>query len=177
MKISLLSIVSATILLDQSTLAFPSSIQRRSTRRISRIYETSSLPSSGAALSESSENNQTKRRVSILVCPAQFCVPDDYQVLFQNLKDQSDGLNIELGSTVVAPLPRTEWIKVARQLPTRNFWDATLPVHKTLGWYFDAMEDALSEILAMEGPDAEVCIIGHSIGGWVARAFLGGLSR
>jgi hypothetical protein len=115
-------------------------------------------------------------RISILVCPAQFCVPDDYQVLFQNLQSTAE-CNVQVGTTVVAPLPRTEWIKVAKQLPTKNFWDATLPVHETLGWYFDAMEAGLSEIFAKEGPDANVCIIGHSIGGWVARAYLGGLSR
>lgn len=114
-------------------------------------------------------------RVSILVCPAQFCVPDDYQVLFENLR--SADCNVQVGTTIVAPLPRTEWIKVAKQLPTKNFWDATLPVHETLGWYFDAIESGLSEIFAKEGPEAKVCIIGHSIGGWVARAYLGGLSR
>jgi triacylglycerol esterase/lipase EstA (alpha/beta hydrolase family) len=46
-----------------------------------------------------------------------------------------------------------------------------------LSWYFDAMETALTEIFEQEGTDAKVCIIGHSIGGWVARAFLGGLSE
>lgn len=47
---------------------------------------------------------------------------------------------------------------------------------ETLQWYFDAIENGLSEILEKEGEDAEICIIGHSIGGWVARAYLGGLS-
>jgi hypothetical protein len=136
---------------------------------------------------ESSRGNKKSKRVSLLVCPAQFCVPDDYQVLFDNLRKgeyllqgkdtDDDTIDIEIGSTLVAPLPRTEWIKVAKQLPTKNFWDATLPVHKTLDWYFDAIEAGLSEILAKEGHDANICIIGHSIGGWVARAYLGGLSR
>jgi len=120
-------------------------------------------------------SEKVSSRVSILVCPAQFCVPDDYEVLFENLRNAEGNINV--GTTVVAPLPRTEWIKVAKQLPTKNFWDATLPVHETLGWYFDAMESGLSEIFAKEGPEAKVCIIGHAIGGWVARAYLGGLSR
>jgi hypothetical protein len=146
--------------------------------------------------SSSLDNTKKSSRVAILLCPAQFCVPDDYEVLFDNLKANYDYAttpllncnslqtetttnynNITIGTCLVAPLPRTEWIKVARQLPTKNFWDATLPVHKTLGWYFDAMETALADIFAKEGPDVNICIVGHSIGGWVARAYLGGLSR
>lgn len=118
-----------------------------------------------------------KKRVAVLLCPAQFCVPADYEVLFENLRDQDRGKDAsEIGLCRVALLPRTEWIKVARNLPTRSFLQAQLPVHSTLSWYFDAMENALSEIYAREGPDVNVCIIGHSIGGWVARAYLGGLS-
>ena len=118
-----------------------------------------------------------KKRVAVLLCPAQFCVPADYDILFKNLRKQPRGEDEpEIGTCRVAPLPRTEWIKVVRNLPTRSFLEAKLPVHSTLSWYFDAMETALSEIYAMEGPDVNVCLIGHSIGGWVARAYLGGLS-
>lgn len=119
----------------------------------------------------------SKRRVAVLLCPAQFCVPADYDILFKNLRKQNrDEDAPEIGTCRVAPLPRTEWIKVARNLPTRSFLEAKLPVHSTLSWYFEAMETALSEIYAAEGPNVNVCIIGHSIGGWVARAYLGGLS-
>jgi hypothetical protein len=121
-------------------------------------------------------NGSEKKRVAVLLCPAQFCVPADYEVLFENLREQDRGDAPEIGLCRVAPLPRTEWIKVARNLPTRSFLQAQLPVHSTLSWYFDAMETALAEIYAREGPDVNVCIIGHSIGGWVARAYLGGLS-
>ncbi len=79
-------------------------------------------------------------------------------------------------SSRVAPLPRTEWIKVAKQLPTKKFVDAELDVRVTLDWYFDAMEVALGELFAEGGEDVEVCLVGHSIGGWVARAYLGGMS-
>jgi hypothetical protein len=118
-------------------------------------------------------------KVSVLLCPAQFCVPVDYQELFDNLKAtraKSQQHLPEIGTCRVAPLPRTEWIKVARQLPTKNFLDATLSAKTTLRWYFDAMETALAEIFAEEGHDTNICLIGHSIGGWVARGYMGGLS-
>ncbi|KAL7518184.1 hypothetical protein ACHAWF_000179, partial [Thalassiosira exigua] len=65
--------------------------------------------------------------------------------------------------------------KVARQLPTKDFVDATLSVQVTLDWYFDAIERGLAELFAEGGDVVNVCVLGHSIGGWVARAYLGGL--
>ena len=119
-----------------------------------------------------------KRRVAVLLCPAQFCVPEDYTVMFENLRALEDQLDIELAESCrTVPLGRTDWIKVARQLPTKNFIDANLDVKETLQWYFDAIEDALMDIFQAEGPDVSIAIVGHSIGGWVARAYLGGLSQ
>lgn len=65
---------------------------------------------------------------------------------------------------------------MAKQLPTKSFLDASLDVRVTLDWYFDAIEEGLSELFAEGGEDIEVCLVGHSIGGWVARAYLGGMS-
>lgn len=75
------------------------------------------------------------------------------------------------------PLNRLDWIKVARELPTMEFLQAKLPVRPTLYWYFEAIKQALADILSAEGPDVEIVIVGHSIGGWIARACLGGLSQ
>ena len=137
--------------------------------------EASSLQING---SENEPQRRSTGKVAILVCPAQFCVPDDYQVLFENLSKVKEQVDVSvIGTCKVAPLPRNEWIKVARQLPTQEFFNAELPVYKTLKWYFDAIEKAASDIFAQEGPDVSLCIVGHSIGGWVARAYLGGLSR
>lgn len=129
----------------------------------------------GAVESEKNSNQSTKKKVALLLCPAQFCVPVDYAELLDTI--QSELTNVDVVATRVAPLPRTEWIKVAKQLPTKNFINANLSVKVTLDWYFDAMESALTELFAEGGEDTEVCIIGHSIGGWVARAYLGGLSE
>lgn len=115
-----------------------------------------------------------KKKMAVLLCPAQFCVPVDYTDLLEAI--QSGHEDVDVVATRVAPLPRTEWIKVAKQLPTKAFLDAELSVPVTLDWYFDAIEEGLADLLSRGGDDAEICIIGHSIGGWVARAYLGGLS-
>ena len=108
-----------------------------------------------------------------MICPAQFCVPADYEDLIGLLQEKSPRIK----SCRVANLPRTEWIKVAKQLPTSDFFSASLNNAKTLDWYFDAIESGLADIFAEEGNDVDVCIIGHSIGGWVARSYLGGLAQ
>lgn len=143
------------------------------------------LFSSSVSLNEENLNGNSeitppekKKRVAVILCPAQFCVPADYEDFFSTLRSKSPE-NIEIGTCVTAPLPRTEWIKVARQLPTMDFVQGNLPVKKTLGWYFDAIDEALAQIFASESDEEDLSIvfIGHSIGGWVARAYLGGLSQ
>lgn len=118
--------------------------------------------------------------VSVLVCPAQFCVPADYEQFLATLHTK---LPTTLRSATTVPLPRTEWIQVAKQLPTTDYIQGTLPVEETLRWYFNAMEQALLDLLNNDDGDGDtststdICIIGHSIGGWIARAYLGGLSQ
>jgi len=162
-----------------------------------RISSASSLFSSQTTedSSESEKNDAVatsssspERKIALLLCPAQFCVPDDYSELWETLPShievsEDDGtsttqrvaINKELSRVV--PLSRRDWIKVAKQLPTKDFIDANLRVHKTLDWYFEAIEEGLSSIINAGGDIDGICIVGHSIGGWVARAYLGGLSR
>ena len=118
------------------------------------------------------EQSNLDKKIAVIVCPAQFCVPVDYEDLLETI--QTEVPNVI--ATRVVPLPRTEWIKVAKQLPTKDFIDANLSVKVTLDWYFNAIESALAELFAEGGEDTEICLIGHSIGGWIARAYLGGLS-
>jgi hypothetical protein len=151
--------------------------------------ETTTGPSeSETNVAEKISSPSSERNIAILLCPAQFCVPEDYSELWETLpstievsegdddsKTRSVAINKELSRVV--PLSRMDWIKVSKQLPTQDFIDANLRVHKTLDWYFDAIEEGLSDIMSAEGDIDGICIVGHSIGGWVARAYLGGLAR
>lgn len=118
--------------------------------------------------------------VAVLVCPAQFCVPADYEAFLHTLQ-QNAPPNLSISSSSrVARLPRTEWIKVTKQILSTDFFSANLDNSKTLSWYFDAIDQGLADILSEaeeDLDDLEICIIGHSIGGWVARSYLGGLGR
>jgi hypothetical protein len=168
---------SASQNVPRSILAAPPLLQQQQQRDVTQ--QTRESATLFAVTSSSDSNNgetAAKKKVAVLVCPAQFCVPADYACLEEQLRR----LVPELQTFIVAPLPRTEWIKVAQQLPTVAFVQAKLPVLETLSWYFDAIEQGLSEIFASsdseDGGDVSICIIGHSIGGWVARAYLGGLA-
>lgn len=164
------TLVTVVLLSEEITLAFttlPAYYGDHPTTRIDTSVALSSSVDEGGT-------EEKKRKMAVLLCPAQFCVPVDYTELLDTIK--SEHTNVDIVSTRVAPLPRTEWIKVAKQLPTKDFIDANLSVKRTLDWYFEAIEVGLSELFAEGGEDVEVCVIGHSIGGWVARAYLGGIS-
>jgi triacylglycerol esterase/lipase EstA (alpha/beta hydrolase family) len=64
-------------------------------------------------------------------------------------------------------------------LSTSDFMKTSLQIHTTLDWYFDAIEQGLSETNNNNNKKKidSVCLVWHSIGGWVTRAYLGGLAR
>ena len=121
----------------------------------STITRPVSLTTLKDSAESSSLSSSSKKKIAILICPAQFCVPADYQSLIQSIQKR----NPLVVSAKVAPLPRTEWIKVARQLPTQSFFTASLNNAKTLKWYFDAIESSLAEIYAETDNDTNICII------------------
>ena len=124
---------------------------------------------------EAADSGSRKKKISVLVCPAQFCVPADYEELLGSIREEASE-DVEIVATATTPLSRNDWIKVARQLPTKSFLEADLSVPVTLDWYFQAIEDGVADLLSRGGCDTDILIVGHSIGGWVARAYLGGLS-
>jgi len=155
---------------------------------LSSTSTTADIAAAQSSAVKATIDKQSTRRVALLLCPAQFCVPEDYNELWQNLPSHieiedadtssfSSKILIDRELSRVVPLSRRDWIKVAKQLPTQEFLSANLAVHKTLDWYFDALEEGLASILHESKDQVDICLVGHSIGGWVARAFLGGLSR
>lgn len=73
----------------------------------------------------------------------------------------------------IVELPRWEWIRVAGGLFDIDFWfNKQRPESRAYGWY---VERARRTILAASkrAGGARVLVIGHSAGGWLARATLG----
>lgn len=73
--------------------------------------------------------------------------------------------------TVVAKISRLDWLRNAAGLVDPNYWKGTLCPRPVLDWYFERMDDAISEAkqLSQQG---SISLVGHSAGGWLARVYI-----
>lgn len=102
----------------------------------------------------------------VIICPAQFGTEDDYVELKAALEAAGHPL------VVVSPLSRLEWLRIVPSAFTKNYWDCTLQVSPALAFYLEAIDKAVAEVRSTCGEDTPITIVGHSIGGWVARGYL-----
>lgn len=74
----------------------------------------------------------------------------------------------------IVPLSRWEWIRVAGGLfDIPNFYtNSALPTGLGYGWYVSRLKETIEQAHANSGGE-KVIVIGHSAGGWLARAALG----
>ena len=97
------------------------------------------------------------QRPRVIIAPAQFGVPKDYDDL---------SAARQLGHTVAcAPLSRLSWLRIVPSVFTEAFFKGELKPQGTLDFFFEALDAAVADV----GPDEDIARLGHSIGGWVAR--------
>jgi pimeloyl-ACP methyl ester carboxylesterase len=102
----------------------------------------------------------------VIIAPAQFGVPKDYTSIATQLEARGHRV-------FVAPLTRFSWLRIAPATFTPAFWQGALRPVPTLNFYFEALDACFAAVDKECGPDTAVTIIGHSIGGWAVRAYLG----
>jgi len=110
------------------------------------------------------------RSTAAILFPSQLGTQHDYDSFKQNLADElgADSLKV-----YVAPLERLDWpLGLVGSFFTKEFIEGKLEPSKTLAFYFKRVDEAVEKALAETGPDAELVLLSHSIGGWVARAWL-----
>lgn len=105
------------------------------------------------------------RLPDVIIAPAQFGVPKDYEPLRQALLARGHE------RVVVCPLRRFDWLRIVPSVFTSAFWTAELEPTPTLNFFYEALDAAFGAV------DDDVSLVGHSIGGWVARAYLGERQR
>lgn len=71
----------------------------------------------------------------------------------------------------VVPTERKDWVKVFRSLFTFGYWRTSLTTHPGYTWYLEKVRDTVKQALLETGAQ-QVDLVGHSAGGWLARAFL-----
>jgi len=102
----------------------------------------------------------------VVLCPAQFGTAEDYAELKETLAKQGFAL-------YPAPLSRLDWLKIVPSTLTKEFFTAELRPNKTLGFFYEALDQAMAAVDDDFGAEAAVAFLGHSIGGWVARSYIG----
>ncbi len=79
-----------------------------------------------------------------------------------------------LENVKIVPIKRWEWVKVAGGLTDINFYrNCALPTGNGYGWYVKRIQQTINEAYKECGSDEKVIIMGHSAGGWLARAAMG----
>ncbi|KAL2536702.1 alpha/beta-hydrolase superfamily protein [Forsythia ovata] len=89
---------------------------------------------------------------------------DDYQKLTLILKEYGV-------PTVVAKVSRIDWLRNAAGLLEPNYWRGTLRPRPVLDWYLKRVDEAVNEAKEL-AQGANISLVGHSAGGWLARVYL-----
>ena len=108
-------------------------------------------------------------RDPVLICPAQFGTLADYQELV-------DGLTARGHPTIVAPLEFKDWFRLIPASLTPEYWKGELSPDVALPFYYEAIEKGVAE-LERQYPGRKIQLVSHSIGGWIARAYLGQITE
>lgn len=74
----------------------------------------------------------------------------------------------------MAPLAFRDWLRLVPASLTAEYWRGELAPEVALPFYYEALDAALKQ-LTVEASGRKVHLVAHSIGGWVARAYLGQL--
>lgn len=72
----------------------------------------------------------------------------------------------------VVDIERRDWIQVARCIASRAYWTGKSTVDPGYRWYLHRVQAAIDKA-CKECDSDQVDLIGHSAGGWLARAFVG----
>lgn len=113
-----------------------------------------------------------KRRVAIIF-PAQLSTLEDYEDLSKAILAVTDGQVL----SYPAPLARVSWpVGLIPSFFSRHYLTGDLKPSETLKFYFKKVDRAIERSLLENagGGEVEFVLVGHSIGGWVARAWLSG---
>lgn len=145
-----------------STTVFPNAPESSRTLHAKRLQtprrgRTARRPSTPRAVLYSG----TGSLPSVLILPGLGNSDEDYAALASAL------VTVGHRAVSVAPVARWDWFRNARGLVLPAYWRGTLTPDPTLLWYFERVDEALSEL-----GNAKSAIIGHSAGGWLARAYL-----
>jgi pimeloyl-ACP methyl ester carboxylesterase len=115
------------------------------------------------------------RKPTIVICPGFGNAVVDY--VYPLGADESWGFRSALErrgySVKIVPVERWDWIRVAMGLFDPAFWQSNQsPSGWAYGWYLQRTRETVESCHHQNGGQS-VLLVGHSAGGWLARAALG----
>jgi hypothetical protein len=122
--------------------------------------------------------SRTIQKPPVVICPGFGNDRIDYYEPLQQPREvglvsalERRGFDPELILTV--PVERKDWLRVAGGLLDKNFYtNSALPTGNGYGWYLKRLQETVDEAYEKSGGE-RVLLIGHSAGGWLARAAMG----
>ncbi len=126
-----------------------------------------------------SNNNNAKYKIPVVICPGFGNDSIDYdrpldQPPEKGLKTILSTRGFDIDSIYTVPIKRTDWIRVAGGLfDIPNFYlNKARPDGLGYGWYIQRLKECV-DLAYEESGGKKVMLIGHSAGGWLARAAMG----
>ena len=118
---------------------------------------------------------QSEPRPAVVILPGFGNADADYKTPFNQPEEKGFCAVLArrgFDDVTVVGLPRWEWIRVAGGLFDLDFWlNRQRPDGRAYGWYIKRARETICA--ARERSGGRVLVIGHSAGGWLARATLG----
>ncbi|CEM09753.1 unnamed protein product [Vitrella brassicaformis CCMP3155] len=100
----------------------------------------------------------------VLICPAQLGISEDYL-------DMISELNARGYPAYAVDLKRLDWLELIPSSLTLAYWQGKLEPSKVLQFYYRALRRSVTSVREAH-PEQRMHLVGHSIGGWIVRAFL-----
>jgi len=122
-------------------------------------------------LKEEQSRNEGLTKRPIILCPQQFGgKPGDYTQFISLLRQKGHPIYL-------VRLSIFQWLSLLKSAFTKEYFQGTLEPSKTLPFYLNAISETVQRMDDATnddgGDDVNYSILSHSIGGWVARAWLG----
>lgn len=76
-------------------------------------------------------------------------------------------------SVYVLPVERLDWLNVGKMIFSSSFYTTKCTTEQGYSWYLQRVSETINRACMETGCD-QVHLVGHSAGGWLARAFIGG---